>query len=40
LENVLWLLDFNSGRCEVGNWEPDVRNIGFASAWRASSRRA
>jgi hypothetical protein len=39
LENVLWPLDFNNGRCDVGKDDPDVRNIGFASGWRVSSRR-
>ena len=38
-EKRLLALDFNSGRCDVGNCELEVRNIGLDSVVRASSRR-
>jgi hypothetical protein len=31
LEKFRLALAFNNGRCEVGNCEPEVRNMGFAS---------
>jgi len=39
LENAPLLLDFISGRCDVGNCDPDVRNIGLDSCERESCGR-